>query len=45
MDYLIQTGGKVKVGQVEAPPEEFEGVRAVFQIALEREVSISKDIT
>ncbi len=45
MDYLIQTGGKVKVGQVAAPPEEFDSVRAVFQIALEREVSVSKEIT
>ncbi|MFQ5579711.1 MAG: ferritin [Nitrospiria bacterium] len=45
MNYLIQTGGKVKVGQVEAPPEEFESVRAVFQIALEREVTVSKAIT
>ncbi|MFQ5580688.1 MAG: ferritin [Nitrospiria bacterium] len=45
MDYLIQTGGKVKVGPVEAPPEEFTGVRAAFQIALEREVSVSKEIT
>ncbi|MBT6325126.1 MAG: ferritin [Bdellovibrionales bacterium] len=43
-DYIIATGGIVKVGAIEAPPSNFNSVADVLKLALEKEVAVSASI-
>ncbi len=41
MGYILETGGKVKVGNIEAPPQDFESVSQALKISLEKEKEVS----
>ncbi len=44
MDYIVQTGGRVVVGGVDEPPQEFKSITEAFDLALKHEQSISSSI-
>jgi len=43
-NYLLNTGGQVKLGAVDAPPSEFESLEAVLQQTYEHEQSVTARI-
>ena len=42
--YVNETGALAKLGTIEAPPTEFESLKAVFESTLEHEVTVTKSI-
>ncbi len=43
-DYILSRGGKVALGQIDAPPTEWESPLAVFEAAQEHERQVSAEI-
>ena len=43
-DYILSRGGKVTLGQIDAPPTEWESPLAVFEAAYEHEQKVSAKI-
>lgn len=43
-NYILATGGKVKIGAIEAPPEDFTSILEVLKMALQKEIEISENI-
>lgn len=43
-NYINQVGGKVTLGQIDAPPSEFESPQEIFRLSLEHERSVTKSI-
>ena len=44
MGYILETGGRVVVGEVEAPPQEFKSISDALELSLEREKKVSEMI-
>ena len=43
-EYIMATGGRVKVRAIEAPPEDYKSVAEVLKMALDKEVEVSEKI-
>lgn len=43
-DYLNDVGGRIKLGTVEAPPQDFKDAQDIFEKALEHEKAVTKSI-
>jgi len=44
IEYGIMRGGKIKIGQIEATPSEWENPQAVFESTYQHELTVSKRI-
>ena len=44
MGYILETGGKVLVGKIDAQPQEFESISKALELSLEREQEVSRMI-